>query len=312
MQIPALGKKFLAFLSVSMVAFSANPVGRVISSASVDVDGIAAPSRNFVPVSIGDEVTTKGAPAVVQFPDGSGVTLQPNSKLRIEGQPSNISVRVLSGSATYDLARASIVRVVNNKGQSMNAAGARSMVPLTSQQGSDPLVAGVVYRGSRQPVPGTVTPGSAILFGTFIRGISAGGAPIDPAIILPNGETINLVATVNPTSGAVTYTVTSITTTVTLPGGGTTTITITSNPATGGLIGDVVTPPVSGAANGTSASGVTISTPAGGAVTNPNTLLQNTISAGVTTAINNSTLPNGTTAPSPSPVSSGQFSNSGS
>jgi len=308
MQIPALAKSIVLCLSACVVVF-ANPVGRVISSAPLDINGIAAPARNFVPVSIGDEITAKGAAAVVQFPDGSGVTLQPNSRLRIEGQPSNVSVRVLSGSAVYDLARTSTIRVVNSKGQMVSSAVNRPLVPVTSQQGSDPLTAAVVYRGSRTPPAGTVVPGSSILVGTFVPASSvAGGAPIDPAIILPNGETINLTATTNSTTGAVTYTVSSITATVTLPSGATTTLTITSNPSGGGLIGDTVTPPVSGAASGTSASGVTISTPSG-PVTNANTLLQNTVSTGVTNAITNNTLPSGTTAPAPSPVSTGQFSN---
>jgi hypothetical protein len=311
MQIPAMAKPLVLCISASVVAFCANPVGRVISSAPLDVNGIAAPARNFVPVSIGDEVTSKGAPAVVQFPDGSGVTLQPNSRLRIEGQPSNVSVRVLSGSAVYDLARTSIVHVVNSKGRTVTGAFARPMVPLTSQQGPDPLTAAVVYRGSRTPPPGTIVPGSSILVGTFVPATSiAGGAPIDPAIILPNGETINLTATTNSTTGAITYTVTSITTPVTLSNGTISTLTITSNPANGagngagGLIGDIVTPPVPGAASGTSASEVTISTPAGAPVTNANQVLQNTINVGAQNA--------GVTAPSPSPVSSGQFSNSAS
>jgi len=298
MKLRAIARPLVLSIAAAVVAFGANPVGRLISSAPVEVNGIAAPARNYVPVSIGDEITTKGASAVVQFPDGSGVTLQPNSKLRIEGQPAKPSVQVVSGSAMYDLARTSTVRVVNSKGQTVSSIFDRPL-PAANPAGLDPLTPAVVYRNNPRQ-PGTIAPSSAILFGTFVQGSTVpGGVPTDPAVILPNGLTINLTATTNPTTGAVTYTVTSVTTPVTLPNGTTTTLTITS----GALIGDTITPPSGGAGSGTSAAGVTITTSSGTPVTNPNTVLQTT----VTTGVANSTLPTGTTAPTPSPVSTGQF-----
>jgi len=298
----------LLCISVVAVAFGANPVGRVISSAPVDIDGIAGPARNYVPVGIGDEITTKSASAVVQFADGSGVTLQPNSKLRIEGQASNVSVRVVAGSAVYDLTHTSKVHVVNSKGETVNGTFDHPLLPVGAQ-GPDPLTAAVVYRSSPQRQTGMVVPSSAILYGTFVqRNVGVGSGPIDPAIILPNGLTINLSSSTNATTGVVTYTVTSVTATVTLPSGGTQAITITS----GALIGDTITPPPAGSQTGTSAGGVTVSTPNGQAVTDPNSVLQSTVNTGVTTAINNSTLPANTTAPTPAPITTGQFSNSAS
>jgi len=293
MKLHAIVRTLLLCVSAAAVVFGANPVGRVISSAPVDVNGIAAPARNYVPVSIGDEITTKGTSAVVQFPDGSGVTLQPNSKLRIEGQPTKLSVRVVSGSAMYDLSRASSVQVVNSKGKAVSGTADRPLV-AANPQGVNPLPPAVMYRNNPRQ-PGTVAPSSAVLVGTFMQGsVSAGGITTDPAVILPNGVTINLTATTNPTTGAVTYTVTSVTTPVTLPNGTTSTVTITS----GALIGDNVTPPATG-----TSGGVTITTSTGGTVPNPNTVLQSTITNG---------LPTGDTAPTPSPVATGQFSNSAS
>jgi len=302
MRTYAIAKPLMLPIFAVVVAFGANPVGRLISSAPVDIDGIAAPARNYVPVSVGNEITTKSASAVVQFADGSGVTLQPNSKLRIEGQPSNVSVKVVSGSALYDLARGSKVHVVNSKGETVTAIP-DLRPPAANSQVSDSLTPAVVYRGSPARQTGMVIPSSAILIGTFVPSPAAAGGSTGPAILLPNGLTINLTATTTTTGGVTTttYTVASVTTTVTLPSGATTTLTITS----GDLIGDTITPPPAGAQGG-----VTVTTPSGATVTNPNAVLQNTITTGVTTALGNGTLPTGSTAPTPSPVSTGEFSGS--
>ena len=65
-------------VAIALLSFAAAPVARVISTEPVNVDGIVAPARNFVPLAVGNEVTTDRASAVVQFPDGSAVTLQPH------------------------------------------------------------------------------------------------------------------------------------------------------------------------------------------------------------------------------------------
>ena len=74
-------------VAAAIVSFAAAPVARMISAGPVDVDGILSPARNFVPLSVGNEITTDATSAVIQFSDGSAVTLQPHSKLRIEVGP---------------------------------------------------------------------------------------------------------------------------------------------------------------------------------------------------------------------------------
>ena len=311
MHLTCLDRPFVFVISASLVAFGANPVGRVISSSPVEVDGITAPARNFVPVSIGDIVTTKGGSAVVQFPDGSArLTLQPNSSLKIEGASSNVSVRVVSGSAVYDLGRTSTIHVINTKGEPVSkGAGHSFAAPIATQSVS----IRIQCRCGLSAVSAAASPERWCQTPPFwwatswSSALAAAGGTGGPAVLLPNGLTINLAATTNPTTGAVTYTVVSVTTTVTLPSGLTTSLVITS----GGLIGDTITPQQS-TQTGTSSSAITITTPTGTPVSNPNTVLQNTVSTGVTTAITNNTLPSGTTAPTPSPVSTGQFSPSGS
>ena len=84
MRIPLI----LTFLGLSSAAalFGASPVAQVIGTESITVAGISAPARNFVPLAPGDDVATQNGTAVVQFRDGSNVTLQSNSVLRVEGQ----------------------------------------------------------------------------------------------------------------------------------------------------------------------------------------------------------------------------------
>jgi hypothetical protein len=267
-----------------------------------------------MPVSIGDEVKTKGGSAVVQFPDGSGVTLQPNSTLRIEGQPNNISVRVISGSAIYDLARTTTIRMANSKGQPVSSPLTRSFVPpANAQQSQDPLATAVVYRNTLQKNSGMVVPNAAVLTGSFISFAPAAGTnPGGPEVVLPNGDIINLTANTPTTpGGAVTYTVVSVTVPVTTTTNNITTVTtLTITASTAGansLIGDTFTLQPS-TTSGTSSSAITVTTSNGTAVPNPGSALTSTVTSGVNTAITNGVLPTGTTAPSPDPVSTGAFS----
>jgi hypothetical protein len=294
-------------VAAALVSFAAAPVARVISTGPVNVDGIIGPARNFVPLTVGNEITTEGASAVVQFPDGGAVTLQPHSKLRIEGSPSGPSAVVVRGSAIYDVARTSSSSGRVGNGVSKPMVGVPASVswvdPATNRGGSSgtPATAGFMYRGVAGK-PGVVAPPAASFVGGFTAGGSTAGTGAGSQITGPNGLTINLTAVVDPNTGATTYVVASMQQTITLPGGGTAVVTVTSGPLIGATVG--------GGATGTTF------TPPGSAIPLTPQQTASAVQAGVQDAINkgvtNGTLPGGTQPPPPSPVTTGQFSASGS
>jgi hypothetical protein len=284
-------------VAVVLASFAAAPVARVISTQPVNVDGIIGPARNFVPLAVGNEVTTDSASAVVQFRDGAMVTLSPHSKLRIEEEPSGPVARVIQGSAIYDVARTSSGRPVNST----------SRPALRIPSGGPGLQSAA--RGSSSKTPSTVpgSPGTrqsgsiAPQVGSFTGSFSSIGG--DPQIVSPSGISVSLTSVVNPGTGATTFVVSSIQQTVTLPGGGTAVVTVTSGPLIGATVGGIGT-------------GAITFTPAGSSTPLTSqqtaTAVQGQIQQAITTGIATGTLPGGTQAPVPSPVGAGQFSGSGS
>jgi hypothetical protein len=270
-------------ITAALVSFAATPVARLISAQPVNVDGIIGPARNFVPLTVGNEITTDSASAVIQFTDGSVVTLQPHSKVRIEGQPSSPVARVVQGSAIYDVAHTSSGRLGNGTGQpSVSDRSSRvNRIPARPQPGAPALRPG--------PFTGSFSPG----------GPSASGPQIDG----PNGVTINLTSAVNPVTGATTFVVSSIQQTITIPGGETAVVTITSGTLIGATVGGVTT-------------GTFTFTPPGSSTPLTPQQTSTAVQTGVQQAINNGVasgaLPAGTKPPSPAPVTGTQFSPSGS
>ena len=245
----------LAVFIAGGAALASVPVARVISTEPVAIDWIAAPARNFTPVGLGGDVKTGSASALLQFPDGTSVTLQANSELKIEGTVGKPVIRVITGSANYKLSPKSRIRIANggglepvtavNTNNRVNTVVQHSLTPAGAigQTGNGLLTAAMIYKASPVPTAGVILPSSPILTGAFAAGKGAapgffGGASLDVTggsaqIILPNNfETINLVAVVNPVNNLVTYTVASITETVPLSTGGTATITITGTTET--------------------------------------------------------------------------------
>lgn len=293
------------FLSVAavIVSFAAAPVARVISMEPVNIDGILGPARNFVPLSLGDEVTTEGASAVIQFTDGTAVTLQPHSKLRVEAQPSGPVARVLRGSAIFDVARTPSSSPVN-----------RTSKPVVRVPPSAALSDPVATRGSsyqyRSPAArqsGAIAPQAAVFAGSFSRGGGAAGTGAGSQILTPNGMTVNLISVVNPTTGATTYVVSSIQQTITTPDGGTAVVMVTSGPMIGTTVGGITTQGTSSTFTFTAPGSSTPMTPQ-----QVSTALQTGTQQAINNGVANGTLPSGTQPPSPAPVTSGQFSASGS
>jgi hypothetical protein len=269
-------------VAAALVSFAATPVARVISTQPVNVDGIIGPARNFVPLTVGNEVTTDTAPAVIQFADGSVVTLQPHSKVRIEGQSSGPVARVVQGSAIYDVARTSSSRPGDGTGQP----------GLRTPSGAPPADPSArVNRSPARPQPGAPAPRTVSFTGSFSPGVSGTG----PQIISPNGVTMNLTAVVNPSTGAQTFVVSSIQQTIALPGGGTAVVTVTSGTLIGATVGGVTTGTITFTQSGSS----TPLTPQQTA-----TAVQTGLQQAINNGVANGTLPTGTKPPSLSPVGS--------
>jgi hypothetical protein len=302
---------------------AAAPVAQVIGSEPLRVDGIAAPARNAVPVALGGEVATGRGVGVVQFRDGSNVTLQPNSVLRVEGEANKLVVRVVQGTATYDLAPSSRISMQNSRGETINQVLDAALRTTTQMGGgstlTDPLATVAITHAARQP--GMVLPTVSSITGRFMAtGGPAAGTSGSAQVILPNGLILNLTASTNPTTGVVTYTVTSVQQQVTTPTGTSVLITSTTNATgTSSVIGATVSG-VSGITGTNTQVSITL-TPAPTAG-NPNpapltpaqtqAAAQADVNAAVQTAVTNGTLPAGTQAPVESPVSTGKFSASGS
>ncbi|MCU1236350.1 MAG: hypothetical protein JWP63_4317 [Candidatus Solibacter sp.] len=302
----------ILFLGVAaaIVSFAAAPVARVISAAPVNVDGILAPARNFVPLQLGAEVITEGASAVIQFTDGTAITLQPHSKLRVEGQASNPVGRVLRGSAIYDAARTPSSAPVNRATppNSKVPPGVASPAPAAGWGNSNqtPVTGGFRYRGQALPQPGVIAPRAAAFTGSFSRGGAAAGVEAGPQILTPDGMTVNLTAVVNPTTGATTYVVSTIQQTVTTSSGSFAVVTVTSGPLIGATVTGISTPGASSTFTFTPVGSNTPLTPQQTA-----TAVQNGVQQAINNGVTNGTLPAGTQPPTLSPVTNGQFSASG-
>jgi hypothetical protein len=211
-----------AILAAAVSAFGAAPVARVISNDAIEVDGITAPARNFMPVSLGGEITTHGAPATIQFPDGTSVSIQPNSQLRVDGLAGHPEVRMIRGAAQFNLKTSAAARAVAGARYAANKVADSATLQASAMSSptspvSEALMARATSGGAVQ-----ITPVSPIMTGGFTSGaaltgvfkISVGGG--GPSILLPSGLTMNLTPSTTIVNGVstTTYTIASITQTV--------------------------------------------------------------------------------------------------
>jgi hypothetical protein len=321
-------KAVFGVFAASIVSLAATPVARLISSEPVNVSGIVAPARNFVPLSVGDEVTTDHAAATVQFPDGNTVTLQPHSKLRIEQQGSGPVAHILQGGAISDVPRSYSDAVVNRVSKSGKVGG--PLVPagpmpasptptseIAANQAASSAAANpaLVYQTPAVRQPGSITPQASSFTGSFIPAQTGGSSPAGPEIIGPGGVTFNLstVSTTTIVNGVstvtTTYAIASVSQTITVNG---VTAVVTTTPTT--LVGDTVA--VTAPTSGSDLSTITISTPSssgGPPVTVSATTIESTVQAATQTVVNSGTvtgIASGTTVPTPTmaAVTTGSFS----
>jgi hypothetical protein len=283
------------------------PVARIISIQPFDVDGITAPASNFVPVSIGSQVSTKDSPAVIQFVDGTSITLQANSTLRIQGQPSSLAVRIVRGSAQYGLAPGSRLRVSTETGSVVNTKLDRAV--FQANTASRAVAPTATYRSMRsrsgeiRPAMVASLEGSRVIrpivpppsVGSFSQSV--------PSIVTPGGLVMSL-APITDAGGNVTgYTLTGFTHIVHQPNGQITQVNITS----GSIIGATVTGTQTGSTANIQFTLVGQSTPLTPAQVNQS--FEQALTTALNTGIQNGTIQPGSTV-SPSPVSVATFSSS--
>jgi len=102
-------------LALAGLAYSASPVATVTSSRSFELRGATVKPEGVPswPVMAGDEIRTSSAPARIVFRDGSKVTLDAASAVRIEQTVGNVNVRLSSGSMDV-LSRSAALQVYQN------------------------------------------------------------------------------------------------------------------------------------------------------------------------------------------------------
>jgi hypothetical protein len=324
------------FIAGGASSFGAVPVARVISAQQIVIDGIAAPARNYVPVGVGGDVNTLSASALLQFPDGSTIELQPNSELRISGAASKPVVRVIHGSAQYKIAPNSLIRVAGSdttdraaKGDGAAKIGTYALAQIGNMGRYDTAL---IYGTSAGQSAGVITPsgvtstgigGGSLNFASIGRAASGSFAG-DNTIITPGGLTIYITPILNTSGQPIPneYSIAGITQTVPLSGGGTTTLTLNPSVSTGSgssvnLIGSTITltaitTSAPGTSNQSQVSATFTTTSSGTPVTLPLTSVATSIQTSTTTAVTNfnATATGGSTASAPtSPaVNSNNFS----
>lgn len=184
----------LAVLLPTFQCFGASPVATVSSTESVVVSGINVPTSRVMswPVNANDEIATQSAPAMVRFSDGTVVTLQRNSRMRLEQGPAGVEVKMLAGSAMYDLKSRSTVSVA----PALAAARIPSNTPVNapartavSASSNEAMATALAYRmPAVAPSSGVVFAPTAISTGQF--GPAAGAAR--QAITTPGGTYVTL------------------------------------------------------------------------------------------------------------------------
>jgi hypothetical protein len=94
---------------ISTALFAAAPVGSVSSMGPVEVSGTTmnASTVSSWPLVAGDVIATGNIPAVVFLTGKGRVTLAANSRVSLEKQGDQLSVRLLGGELNYDLLPAS-------------------------------------------------------------------------------------------------------------------------------------------------------------------------------------------------------------
>jgi hypothetical protein len=282
------------------VLTAANPVASVVGTDPLEVSGVVVPALHRVPVALDDDVLTRNNAAVLSFRDGSEIVLQPNSRVRLENSNGTFAAHIVSGSATYNIAARSTLKIIDSKDAVVN-----SMLDHVSAEMNAAVASGklaqeaVAYRATAASGTGMILPTNAISYGKFTSGSkSAIGTPNGGSRILtPSGvqievTTINgqlvitnvLVPVTNPATGQIQY--------LQVDGFNGATLAVTT-PDAGGQSGLTITP----------AGQTTPLTPA-----QAQAALQSGTASSLSGSVTSGQLPQNTPAPSQQSVNAGTFS----
>ena len=133
------------FLNAAVATFGGTPIANVISAESIDVNGITAPARNYIPIELGG----KSPPAIrrprLNSPTDTTVVPQPNSVMKIDGKAGSPDIHLLQGSAQYKLSPGSRTHVSNGSDNLVD----KLIDDTTASRSVSPAPpAGVVYRAA--------------------------------------------------------------------------------------------------------------------------------------------------------------------
>lgn len=112
MSYTALRFVLLGIMVVSAATAGA-PLATITSGSSFELSGVNVPVASVPswPLVAGDEVATTTQPAVLLFQDRSRVTLDKNSRAKLEQDGKQTRLRLLRGALKYSLAPASALRI---------------------------------------------------------------------------------------------------------------------------------------------------------------------------------------------------------
>ena len=130
MRLPII---FAATLGIAGLAFAADSIGTVSSSAPFELSGVAmrADGVSSWPIVAGDEVRSINAPVIIRFQDGSRITISEQSRLVLVRTGSTLSANLMSGQAQFNLTQESSLQVFNLGWRSVARSGSISTRSVT-------------------------------------------------------------------------------------------------------------------------------------------------------------------------------------
>jgi hypothetical protein len=95
------------------VGLAERPVATITSSEAFELSGVRVPVAGVPqwPLVSGDEVVTGSAPALVSFADGSRVTMNARSRVKLQASGKETVLRLLKGDMAYKVAKNSPVKL---------------------------------------------------------------------------------------------------------------------------------------------------------------------------------------------------------
>ena len=182
---------------------AAQQVATVIASMPFELRGVRVTPAGVPswPVSAGDEVATESWPVSFQFPDGSQITLEPNSRARIEGTKKSPVFRLIECTADYRLKRLGSVGLYRN-GQAERISKTEGQYTMGCRPAATTATAGAATAATTAATAGVASAG--------VSAGAAGAASAAAASASAATAGIASVATVGATAAAAAGVATSV------------------------------------------------------------------------------------------------------